>query len=48
MHGPAKPGEQQRSCLAIATAARVIGWSPKTRLEEGLKKTIAAWGQAGG
>jgi UDP-glucose 4-epimerase len=48
MHGPAKPGEQRRSCLAIDAAARVIGWSPKTRLEEGLKKTIAAWGQAGG
>jgi UDP-glucose 4-epimerase len=47
-HGPAKPGEQRRSCLAIEMAAKVIGWSPRTRLEEGLKKTIAAWGQAGG
>jgi UDP-glucose 4-epimerase len=47
-HGPAKLGEQRRSCLAIDKAAKVIGWSPKTGLEEGLKKTIAAWGQAGG
>ena len=39
-HGPAKPGEQRRSVLDVARAARVIGWTPTTVLEEGLERTV--------
>jgi UDP-glucose 4-epimerase len=39
-HGPAKPGEQRRSALAAARAARVIGWTPATALDEGLERTL--------
>jgi UDP-glucose 4-epimerase len=40
VHGPAKPGEQRRSCLAATLAAEVLGWQPRTPLHEGLKKTV--------
>lgn len=39
-HGPAKPGEQRRSALAAARAARVLGWTPATALDEGLERTL--------
>lgn len=42
VHGPAKEGEQRRSVLDPATAARLLGWSPQTDIEEGLRRT-AAW-----
>jgi UDP-glucose 4-epimerase len=41
IHGPAKIGEQMRSCLQIALAGRVLDWRPEIRLEEGLTKTLA-------
>lgn len=41
VHGPAKPGEQRRSCLEISCAARVLGWQPRTELKEGLQQTVA-------
>ena len=47
-HGPAKPGEQRRSCLAVGFAAKVLGWRPKTPIERGLQETIASWRQARG
>ena len=40
-HGPAKPGEQQRSCLDNSLAARVLGWRPEVSLDEGLRRTVA-------
>ena len=40
-HGPAKPGEQRRSCLDASLAAKVLGWKPEVSLEAGLAKTIA-------
>jgi UDP-glucose 4-epimerase len=43
VHGPAKTGEQRRSCLAIGLAARVLGWRPAVALEEGLKRTVDSW-----
>jgi UDP-glucose 4-epimerase len=46
-HGPAKAGEQRRSCLAVGLAAGVLGWRPVTPLEQGLQKTIASWRQTG-
>ena len=39
-HGPAKPGEQQRSVLNSSLILRELGWKPTVRLEEGLKKTV--------
>lgn len=39
-HGAAKPGEQQRSCLDISLAKKVLDWEPSVNLEEGIKKTV--------
>lgn len=38
-HGPAKAGEQQRSCLDIALADKALSWQPEFDLESGLKQT---------
>ncbi|MCI0548788.1 MAG: NAD-dependent epimerase/dehydratase family protein [Candidatus Rokubacteria bacterium] len=40
-HGPARPGEQRRSCLLPARAAAVLGWQPSHSLDEGLAHTFA-------
>lgn len=40
IHGPAKPGEQKRSCLDYSKAEKELNWQPKYSLEEGLKETI--------
>jgi UDP-glucose 4-epimerase len=42
-HGPAKSGEQRRSCLANGLAAQVLGWRPAVPLEQGLQQTIDSW-----
>jgi UDP-glucose 4-epimerase len=47
IHGPAKPGEQRRSCLEISLAAKVLSWKPEMALEAGLEKTIAYCREAG-
>jgi len=39
VHGPAKPGEQRRSCLDARLAAQVLGWRPQTTLADGLLRT---------
>jgi UDP-glucose 4-epimerase len=39
-HGPAKPGEQRRSCLDASLAAARLGWTPRVSLEEGLQRTV--------
>jgi len=44
-HGPAKPGEQRRSCLNPALAKRVLGWSPTVTLDDGLARTFAFFKQ---
>lgn len=41
VHGPAKPGEQQRSCLDHARARRVLGWRPTVALSDGIATTVA-------
>ena len=41
VHGPAKPGEQQRSVLSYRKAEKELGWKPKVSLKEGLQKTVA-------
>lgn len=38
--GPAKAGEQQRSCITPARAKRTFGWEPLVGLEEGVKLTV--------
>lgn len=40
VHGPAKPGEQKKSCLSFGLAKQVLGWQAKVGLEDGLKKTV--------
>jgi len=39
-HGPARPGEQRRSCLDPGLAARALGWRPTVSLDEGLARTF--------
>jgi UDP-glucose 4-epimerase len=46
-HGPAKPGEQRRSCLNPALAKRCLGWAPSVPLGEGLARTLAFFKQDG-
>jgi UDP-glucose 4-epimerase len=40
-HGPAKPGEQRRSCLDASRAASQLGWHPRFSLDAGLAATVA-------
>ncbi len=39
VHAPARPGEQRRSCLDPARAARDLGWRPTVSLDAGLAQT---------
>jgi UDP-glucose 4-epimerase len=39
-HGPAKPGEQQRSVLGYERAKEELGWAPQVSIEEGLARTV--------
>lgn len=39
-HGPEKTGEQKRSCLDCELAKKVLGWSAKVNLKEGLVQTV--------
>jgi UDP-glucose 4-epimerase len=43
-HGPAKPGEQPRSAVDPAKAARVLGWRPEVGLRKGLEETLRFFG----
>ena len=47
IHGPAKLGEQRRSCLMTSLAQKVLGWRPEVDLKEGLQQTIAYYQKAG-
>ena len=40
IHGPAKLGEQKRSCLDYSKARKELNWQPKYDLEQGLKEII--------
>jgi len=40
IHGPAKTGEQKRSCLDFSKAKKELNWQPKYDLEMGLKLLI--------
>ncbi len=39
-HGAPKPGEQRRSVLDITLAKRLLGWTPRVTLDEGLRRTV--------
>jgi UDP-glucose 4-epimerase len=39
IHGPARPGEQRRSCLDPGRAERSLGWRPGVPLRDGLAAT---------
>jgi UDP-glucose 4-epimerase len=41
-HGPARPGEQRRSLLDPSRARRLLGWTPRVALDEGLRRTVAS------
>jgi UDP-glucose 4-epimerase len=41
-YAPARPGEMRRNALAVAKAARVLGWRPQTALAAGLQLTMRA------
>ncbi len=41
-YGPERPGEQIRSSLDYSLAKKVLGWEPKVRFEQGVKK-VANW-----
>jgi len=40
VHGPAKPGEQKRSCLDYSKAKRELGWRPEYSVERGLEEVV--------
>jgi len=40
-HGPAKPGEQSRSCLDCTLAAEKLNWTAKWKLSDGIADTVA-------
>jgi UDP-glucose 4-epimerase len=39
-HGPPRPGEQKRSCLAIEHVRADLGWQPRVALAEGIPLTV--------
>ena len=41
IHGPAKGGEQRRSSIDCSRARKILNWSPKTSLDQGLGHTVA-------
>jgi UDP-glucose 4-epimerase len=47
VHGPAKDGEQRRSCLDCSHARKILNWFPKISLDEGLGRTVAYYRKAG-
>jgi len=40
VHGPARPGEQRRSCLHPGLAKRILDWTPTVSLADGLARTL--------
>jgi len=39
-HGPERPGEQQTSSLDYSKAKQKLGWTPKIKLNDGLRLTV--------
>jgi len=40
MHGPAKKGEQMRSCLSFDKIKKTMEWEPSVPLSTGLANTV--------
>ena len=40
-HGPAKLGEQMRSCISARAAREAFAWEPQVTIEKGLAETVA-------
>lgn len=40
MFAPARPGEQERSCLDASAATKALGWEPWTPLDQGIQTTV--------
>ena len=38
---PPRLGDLRRSCLDISRAEKVLGWTPKVKLDDGVAKTVA-------
>ena len=43
-HGPAKAGEQLRSCVDPSRAVHVLGWRPEMSLDHGFRETLRFFG----
>ncbi|MFZ0996266.1 MAG: NAD-dependent epimerase/dehydratase family protein [Candidatus Dormiibacterota bacterium] len=41
IHGPAREGEQRRSCLDCSRAQSQLGWRARVTLSEGLRRTVS-------
>jgi UDP-glucose 4-epimerase len=46
-HGPAKPGEQRRSCLDTSAARARLGWTATIGFDEGVQSTVDYFRNAG-
>ncbi|MFZ0178507.1 MAG: NAD-dependent epimerase/dehydratase family protein [Candidatus Dormiibacterota bacterium] len=46
-HGPAKPGEQRRSCLDTTSTRERLGWSAVIGFDEGVRSTLEYFRSAG-
>jgi UDP-glucose 4-epimerase len=46
-HGPAKPGEQRRSCLDTTGTLRRLGWSATIGFDDGARSTVEYFRTAG-
>lgn len=44
-HGPAKAGEQMRSCLDWKRAREKLGWEPKVPIADGLARTVSYYAE---
>lgn len=43
-HGPERPGDLRSNVISYARAERELGWSPQINVAEGLKQTVAWFG----
>ena len=46
-HGPAKPGEQRRSCLDTSAALQRLGWTATIGFDDGARSTVDYFRTAG-
>lgn len=44
-HGPARPGDLRSNVVDYSKATRVLGWRPEVKIDEGLARTVAWFGE---